>query len=162
MSSYHVVPTEKLQVAIAFVVAKKGKALRSIGVTDYRQNPENKTLRIEPAMRHRTFADGLHSINEEIARLLPALPCNGLAVADMSSATQTARVAELWACHCTTTGHSGNTIYKIRKRGVMDECFTCKQTAQEGYCPDLSDGVANLKDLERKERSLKGTKVLTS
>lgn len=157
--SYHWVENDMLRDAVAMIVSKKGKTLRELAlITDGRtaSGSGRSQLRMSPAMRGRTFNDGIADITTNLDKL-GLLSKAGVPVSAMDDTQQYAKVNELWVCRCTveSTLQEGINVYKIHKRGVMDKCFTCGELESETACPPRDEGVAYLKAQERKERAIK-------
>ena len=163
--SYHWVENDMLREAVAMIVAKKGKTLRELALlTDNRNNASKKgyrdgrsQLRMNPAMRARTFTDGIADITTNLDKLGLLAPRKDVPVSAMNETAQYAKMAELWVCRCTEQSRcvADHTVYKIHKRGVMDKCFGCGELEGNSSAPNLEEGVAYLKEMERKERAIK-------
>ena len=158
--SYHWVENDMLRDAVAMIVSKKGKTLRELAlITDGRtaSGSGRSQLRMSPAMRGRTFNDGISDIATNLDRLGLLLKGGDVPVSAMNDTQQYAKVNELWICDCTveSTLREGTNVYKIHKRGVMDKCYTCGALESNSSCPPRDEGLAYLKEMERKERAVK-------
>ena len=145
-SSYHWVEKHKLPLAVAFFVGKKGdhaERFENLG----RMRDDKVSVRISPGMRNATLVKGMEQVNN----LLTSLGMNvDKPINEMSSASLSERIQNLWICNCIK-----DNAYKIRTRGIIDKCFSCNKESVDAATPDAVQAKAYLLEMERKERSFK-------
>lgn len=144
--SYHWVEIDKLPSAVAYLVGYKGHKLSEIYIGD-RTSHGKKNIRVSPALRQATLVEGMTRIQNWMNQLglEGTKSVDSLGYDDVQS-----KIAKLWMCRCVEDGS-----YKIRKRGVVDKCFICEETSVTTASPDIENGTAYLKELERKEIAFK-------
>ena len=151
-TSYHNIDETFLRFAVAFIVAKKGKTLQSVALSNLKVADGKRQLIVKPAMRGRTFMDGMRQVEQQL-QSMSLSPVRGTGG---DSIDQAVAIEKLWQCRCTETDpQSGKAFYKIRKRSIVDKCFVCGAEEGRSISPDAVQGAAYLKGIERKEREIK-------
>jgi len=144
--SYHWVEIDKLPSAVAYLVGYKGHKLSDIYIGDRTSNGK-KNIRVSPALRASTLIEGMTSIQNWLNQLgLEATE----SVDSLGYDNLQSKIDKLWVCRCVEDGS-----YKIRKRAVVDKCFICEETSVTSASPDIENGTAYLRELERKEIAFK-------